>query len=55
MTSDDRIKLEAGWKQALQDDPHLCRGLNVCHGQVTCEAVARDLGYAFMEPSSLLG
>jgi alanine dehydrogenase len=46
---------EKGWKQALKDNPHLCNGLNVCQGQVTYEAVARDLGYSFVEPASLLG
>jgi alanine dehydrogenase len=34
-----------GWKAALQADPHLRDGLNVCAGKVTYEAVARELGY----------
>jgi alanine dehydrogenase len=36
-----------GYKRALLDDPHLANGLNVHHGAVTCEAVARALGYAY--------
>jgi alanine dehydrogenase len=45
---------DKGWKAALKDDAHLCRGLNICRGQVTCEAVARDLGYPFTDAASLL-
>lgn len=37
-----------GYKQALQDDPHLRNGLNVHRGDVTYEAVARDLGYNYV-------
>ncbi len=44
-----------GWKAALRDDGHLRRGLNVCQGKVTHEAVAHDLGYAFVDPETLLG
>ena len=36
-----------GYRQALQDDPHLRNGLNVHRGKVTYEAVARDLGYDY--------
>ena len=46
---------EKGWKRALRDNPHLLNGLNVCQGQVTYEAVARDLGYDYVAPASLLG
>jgi alanine dehydrogenase len=45
---------DKGWKAALNDDAHLRRGLNICRGQVTCEAVARDLGYPFTDAASLL-
>ena len=38
---------DKGWKQALLDDSHLANGLNVWNGQVTYEAVARDLGYSY--------
>jgi alanine dehydrogenase len=34
---------DRGWQQALRDDPHLRTGLNICRGQVTHAAVARDL------------
>ena len=43
-----------GWKQALRDDVHLRQGLNVAQGQVTYEAVARALGYAFVAAESVL-
>jgi alanine dehydrogenase len=43
-----------GWKAALRDNVHLKNGLNVCEGKVTYEAVARDLGYAYVAPDSLL-
>jgi len=39
---------EKGAKQAMLDDPHLLAGLNVYHGNVTYEDVARDLGYDYM-------
>lgn len=38
---------DKGYKKALQDDPHLCNGLNVHRGHVTYEAVARDLGHTY--------
>lgn len=43
-----------GWKQALRDDVHLRNGLNVCEGKVTYEAVARDLGYSYVNAESVL-
>jgi len=45
---------EKGWVQALQDDPHLANGLNVCNGQITCEPVAKDLGYRYVPPEQAL-
>jgi alanine dehydrogenase len=45
---------DKGWKQALRDNAHLRKGLNVAEGQVTFEAVARDLGYAYVSADSLL-
>jgi alanine dehydrogenase len=36
-----------GWKVALAEDAHLRRGLNMCRGRVTHEAVARALGTDF--------
>jgi alanine dehydrogenase len=44
-----------GWKQALKDNAHLKNGLNVANGHVTCAAVARDLGYTYVNPDTLLG
>ena len=46
---------DKGWKQALKDNVHLKHGLNVAQGQVTYEAVARDLGYAYVSADFLLG
>jgi alanine dehydrogenase len=44
-----------GWKAAMRDDLHLRRGLNVAFGKVTYEAVAKDLGYAYVSAESMLG
>ena len=46
---------DKGWKAALKDNAHLKNGLNVCEGQVTYEAVARDLGYTYVPADKLLG
>ncbi|MDT9000712.1 alanine dehydrogenase [Paucibacter sp. APW11] len=46
---------DKGWKQALKDNPHLKAGLNVAQGQVTYEAVARDLGYPYVSADTLIG
>ncbi len=43
-----------GWKAALRDNVHLRNGLNVCQGHVTYEAVARDLGLAYVSAETLL-
>jgi alanine dehydrogenase len=45
---------DKGWRQALKDNPHLKNGLNVCQGNVTYEAVARDLGYDYVPADSML-
>ncbi len=45
---------DKGWKQALLDDEHLRRGLNVAEGKVTYAAVARDLGYDHVPADELL-
>lgn len=45
---------DKGYKQALQDDPHLCAGLNVCKGHVTYKGVADALDYAHMDPAKAL-
>ena len=43
-----------GWKQAMRDNPHLAKGLNVHQGHVTYEAVAMEQGYDYMPVSQLL-
>ncbi len=43
-----------GYKQALLDDNHLANGLNVHRGDITYEAVARDLGHRFVDPHNAL-
>ncbi len=43
-----------GWKVALNDDPHLCNGLNVAAGKVTCREVANDLKYAYVAPQTMV-
>lgn len=43
-----------GYRKALLDDPHLRNGLNVFRGKLTYEAVARDLGMAFIPAMDLL-
>lgn len=42
-----------GVKKALNDDPHLARGLNVAHGEVCYEPVAKDLGLPYVKPDWL--
>jgi alanine dehydrogenase len=36
-----------GYRKAIQDDPHLANGVNVVHGRLTSEAVARSLDLAW--------
>ena len=43
-----------GWKEAIKANAHLKNGLNICEGHVTYEAVARDLGYKYVDPDSLI-
>jgi len=45
---------DKGPKRAMLDDPHLLQGLNVHHGKVTFEDVARDLGYDWVPPAEAL-
>ena len=45
---------DKGWQRAAADDVHLMAGLNVVLGQVTCEPVANELGYAWCDPKRLL-
>jgi alanine dehydrogenase len=45
---------DLGWRVALRADPHLANGLNVHAGEITNEAVARDLGLKFMPVAEIL-
>jgi len=45
---------DKGWPQALHDNVHLRHGLNICCGKVTYAAVARDLGYDYVDPLTAL-
>jgi alanine dehydrogenase len=45
---------DKGYKKALLDDPHLLNGLNIHHGRVTFEAVARDLGHSYVSARDAL-
>lgn len=43
-----------GWKEAVKNNHHLKAGLNVCKGNITYNAVARDLGYTYVNPDKLI-
>jgi alanine dehydrogenase len=43
-----------GYCQALLDNSHLRNGLNIFLGEVTCEPVAKNLGYHFIDPYPML-
>ena len=43
-----------GYRQALLDDAHLCNGLNIYCGKVTCEAVAQALELDYVPAARLL-
>lgn len=45
---------EKGYQQALQDDPYLREGLNVCKGKITHAAVAEDLNHQYTLPEEIL-
>jgi alanine dehydrogenase len=45
---------DKGWQRAAAEDPHLRAGLNVVQGQVTCQAVAEQLGYEWVDATGLL-
>ena len=49
------IKLaNQGYKEALLNDQNFLNGLNVINGHVTCESVAQNLGFDFVEPKLAL-
>ena len=39
-----------GWKRAVQENPALAKGVNVCNGKITYEAVAEATGLAAYTP-----
>jgi alanine dehydrogenase len=43
-----------GVKNALLSDQHFLNGLNIHRGKVTCDAVARELGYEYHAPREAL-
>jgi alanine dehydrogenase len=45
---------DKGYKKALADDGHLLEGLNVHHGNITYEAVARDLDLSYQPASDAI-
>ncbi|MGL4474864.1 MAG: alanine dehydrogenase [Shewanella sp.] len=45
---------ELGYRKALLADEHLLKGLNVMHGQITCDEVAHAHNLPFVEPKTLL-
>lgn len=45
---------DKGWKKALQDDPNLRNGLNVCAGKITHQGVAESLNLPMTEALSQL-
>ena len=45
---------DLGWQEALRRNPHLAAGLNVHDGQVTYQAVAEELGYAYVPVAEVL-
>ncbi len=43
-----------GWQKAMRENHHLLNGLNICLGNVTAYPVARDLGYNYVDPATLI-
>ena len=46
---------DKGFQKALLENPHLRNGLNVCHGKITYEAVAKDLEMEYRPAREMLG
>ena len=44
---------DKGWQETLRQDAHFANGLNVCEGKVTNAAVAKSLGYDYIEAKAL--
>ena len=45
---------QGGYRNALSSDGNFLAGLNICQGNVTYKAVAEDLGYNFVDPSTAI-
>ncbi len=45
---------DKGWRRALQENAHLRRGVNVCFGRITHDAVGQALGIEVMPPEEAL-
>ena len=45
---------DLGWQEAMRRNPHLAAGLNVHDGKVTYQAVAEELGYAYVPVAEVL-
>jgi len=45
---------QSGYRDALNSDANFLAGLNICQGNVTYKAVAEDLGYNFVDPSTAI-
>ena len=45
---------DLGWQEAMRRNPHLAAGLNVHDGKLTYQAVAEELGYAFVPVAEVL-
>ena len=45
---------DKGWRAALEDDPNLRAGLNVCEGKLTCSPVAEAHGLTAVTPEFAL-
>jgi alanine dehydrogenase len=45
---------DKGYLRALEDDPHLLAGLNVCQGSLTCQAVAMAQNLPWISPAKAI-
>ena len=45
---------QEGYNKALSSDVNFLAGLNICQGNVTYKAVADDLNYEYINPSSAI-
>ncbi|OGT38501.1 MAG: alanine dehydrogenase [Gammaproteobacteria bacterium RIFCSPHIGHO2_12_FULL_38_14] len=45
---------DKGYKKAMQDNIHLRNGLNVCHGKITCKAVADALKLSYTDAMQMI-